>query len=319
MHDAVTTIECATAEEAIAALRQTLTNREHGRRREDRWLWRGQSNSTWDLIPSAFRAGAVLGYETHHAREVTGADLGGIDQHTAEFFAVYEFLHLADKLGLHVPGDTAVFRINDAFAETVGKQVGRKWPPHHILEVMALAQHHGVPTRLLDFSYRYSVAAYFAARGIVDGSKHEKLSIWGIDYDFITKAQYDRGSDSIVRVTVPRAFNRNLHAQHGLFLVDLWAGAEGPDGPLPAGLNHQIAQLAQEAWSSGKIHPSWKPIVKVDVAATVAQDLLDLLALDGYDEAHLMPSFDSVLRELKRRQTAWRAESIVYKVQPNDE
>jgi hypothetical protein len=85
-----------------------------------------------------------------------------------------------------------------------------------------------------------------------------------------------------------------------------------------AGLNHVVAQLAETSWANEEIHPSWKPIVKVEVAANAASEMLELLALDGYEDAHLMPSFDSVIRELERRKKFSGIPNTILKMQPND-
>jgi hypothetical protein len=37
------------------------------------------------------------------------------------------------------------------------------WPPDQLLSLLALAQHHGLPTRLMDWSVNAYIAAYFAA------------------------------------------------------------------------------------------------------------------------------------------------------------
>ncbi len=51
-------------------------------------------------------------------------------------------------------------------------------PPVNEWEVLVAAQHHGVPTRLLDWTYSPLVAAHFATRPA--GTEHDR-AIWRLD------------------------------------------------------------------------------------------------------------------------------------------
>lgn len=42
------------------------------------------------------------------------------------------------------------------------------WPNEKFREVISLAQHYGLPTRFLDWSYDYKSALYFALKDIVE-------------------------------------------------------------------------------------------------------------------------------------------------------
>ena len=99
--------------------------------------FRGQSNASWGLIPSAYRT-------IHLYASDPNFDSGGVAE--AERDTYREFDITADK-------------------ELRGLET---------LERLSRAQHHGVPTRLLDWSSNLSVASFFA----VASSSNIDGSIW---------------------------------------------------------------------------------------------------------------------------------------------
>ncbi|RBI60154.1 FRG domain-containing protein [halophilic archaeon] len=70
------------------------------------------------------------------------------------------------------------------FRQYARQEIDQPESPFHL---MALAQHHGLPTRLLDWTYSPAVAAYFATGGSPDADG----AVWAVDYE----AAHDRLPD----------------------------------------------------------------------------------------------------------------------------
>jgi len=246
-----------------------------------RYIFRGQGDASWGLVPSAFRSGTKLGYESQKFCRVSDGTMGQTwEQGNAELTAVMEFLQLANRVGLDIPIDHKWLREWNPFRNLVGTPpIGTGvWPPQEFYEALALAQHHGVPTRLLDFTYDPLVAAFFAACNPPKNAKD--IAVWSVDIEAILRLV--DAVHEIVIVTVSKEHNKNLSAQKGLFLLD------------------QSGSLWRNSLLD--VSPGGRELVKkYCLPACESANLLSLLGKLSVDRAHLMPSFDGVVRELEAR------------------
>ena len=114
------------------------------------WGFRGQSDSRWNLNPAINRSLFVSG-------EISGFSFGQkLDIRSYEERLLFRFKQEAHQYSQHLPED----------ADLMG------W--------LALMQHHGTPTRLLDWTWSPYVAAYFAFEDDTD-----KAAIWAVDLDWL--------------------------------------------------------------------------------------------------------------------------------------
>lgn len=173
----------------------------------------GHANAAWNLLPTAFRPEPWIeleGFDPSTANE-------GI-RTASELLLLKEFGESLDRVGLPLPGMLRV-HLDSLVAQS---DVSPQWPRGYV-DLAALAQHHRIPTRLLDFTRHGFVATYFAAHpdslhGVENPEQVDDLCVWALDSTFLRLGGRCSGI-WFALAKASRASNPNLHAQSGLFVV----------------------------------------------------------------------------------------------------
>jgi hypothetical protein len=271
------------------------------------WIYRGQANSAWKLTPSAMRPGVLSQFLTLCDPPMVDRPIRSAqEQRDLEEHVVVDFASSVDRQGLAVPGDHQ--RLRDKTLAHLSNDV-TGFPQVDRLGIYALAQHHGIPTRLLDWSRDPRIAAYFAAVEVakLDREKRERpesFSIWALSRRYVDDVA--RARDPFISiVTAPTTTNPNLHLQRALFTLVGYRCKPDPD-PIIIPTVDEILLTPGEA-PSDRTEGWWNfqhrvpPLWKYTVPASQARVLLRFLALDGVCAETIFHGHDGVVRGMRER------------------
>lgn len=267
------------------------------------WGFRGQADATWSLVPTAFRKSTTLGFRPSSQPPTFTFD----SQQHQERRALNDFLFFADRLGLEIPGDGPYFRF-PRFPNHPPKLDISAWPWEAVLEALAIAQHHGVPTRLLDFTYDPMVAVFFSSYSVWNNlgrpnykkklSEEKMIAVWAVNlpliYDSVGEYSANNQIARVILVTAPRAKNSYLHNQEGFFMLDLQADAFN----YPA-LENVINDIQADLVSKRYTQYQSDQIIKLQLSWNYVPELLALLWLEFYNIAKMQPTLDKSVEALK--------------------
>jgi hypothetical protein len=234
------------------------------------WIYRGQGDASWELSTSIERCFAREGIAGNNRAEL-------------EKELVREFRRTYHNYAVHIP------------------------ERERLLEWLSLMQHHGAPTRLLDFTYSIYVAAYFAVekatrdsaiwavsaswamnRGVEAleaAGKHEAQTWYGR-----TEERHEEVGESLlmapprvpsILVLSPYRMNERLRTQKGTFVVP---------GDVTSSFMDNLRAM--------KGHEQKKNLLKIVLPASLRSKAVESLHYMNISRTSLFPGLDGYAQSL---------------------
>jgi hypothetical protein len=181
--------------------------------------------------------------------------------------------------------------------------------PEHLIEWLALMQHHGAPTRLLDFSKSPFIAAYFAFEQC-QPRPERYISIWAININFL-KA---RALDELKKHFPEELKESNYHINENTFKKIFTDNKVSLIFPVePFRMNRRYSLQQSIFVSTGNSYEPFmkqllflsedidKAVIKIELPSIMQKEVLRDLQKMNLNRASLFPDLDGYAASLRHR------------------
>lgn len=271
------------------------------------FIFRGHSSDKYELIPSALRLKAKGIFDNIARKGSLPFDIEYI-QIEDEYRVLRQFYKKCDKEGLYIPN---IDRIRITFNDVIDintSGISETWLPYDLWEIAALAQHYGLPTRLLDWTHDLYVALYFSiedqleSRPLPENTEH--FVLWALD---LPPLSIGPDLNFPFRIIQPIYHgNPNLSAQQGLFTM--WQTKKEvnhlPQGGTTINVNQltnrkPLNTLLQEYANNNEKTYIGPYLKKILLPLDDAKELYKFLIVNGYTAAKIYPGYYGVVHSIK--------------------
>ena len=334
--------KCKTAESFLNELSLTNKNWYEKSDRKCNWIFRGQNNSAYDLIPSIHRNLICLNkFDEIMGDSIPGVPMLGvaisnmiagtsiqskfkdrleliIKNAFIEIKLIDEFLMRANSIGLVVPtlnlfpkqyneinsvdyfyGVLHEYINNFIYIDKEQTSLRENFHPngnnafpyiplveYFFPQATALAQHHGILTRYLDWTTDPLIAAFFSIRGVNSSATQQNICVWALNTKYLRYGTL-KGEVKLHK-RLQRVGLEFLHKQKGLFTE--MVGAESYYYHNAKWPNLEQYLQASNYYEGG--------LVKIELPKSKATDVAHILNNMGVNEYSLMPTYDKVAQSI---------------------
>lgn len=284
------------------------------------YIFRGHSSEHYELIPSALRQNNMSNLyqiKINNEDKTRYLEYQYIEQ---EYYLLKCFYIIASHNGLKVPYIEWIQQriahhsiVNELHAQVLGlypKKIDKSvWILKEMVDIAALAQHYGVLTRLLDWTFDIHVALYFATLGACKNkNKNDFVTIWALNKNYISDYLKTKNDNPLKAVIPPYCDNPNINAQKGI--LTYWEIPINKSDSFPNYNNEKgVDRTALDILCSKNIkQESNKPILyKIIFPAEYALGAFKKLNDLGYNASRLFPGFQGVARQMEEQKYFWES------------
>lgn len=293
----------------------------------DHYIFRGHSTEEYGLLPTALRK--YLVFENEKPVEFSSDEQRKMYVYLAtteysqileEYRLLQDFFNACDKNGLYVPH---IESLRNSFCPGIDVDIlllENPWIPRRYWGLAALAQHHGVKTRLLDWSYDINVALYFATTGVYNDPNekldlmealkgHRKgedcppkhnMELWVLNTDVVMA----KPKQVPLHIIQPRYYNNdNLCAQKGVltYWKSIHPALFKENGKLDLGAvtDRRTLDVQIDSYLRDNNVPEKTYLYRITIPQDAAYDIYSYIEKMGYNASTLFPGYDGVAKYLR--------------------
>lgn len=253
------------------------------------FIFRGQSNEKYSLLPCIFRKEIREKWNKAFYNDTCRIESYS-DQAELECGLLASFYEIANRNGVQLPFIPDSYK-NIFLNDSPFVEITNNWLPPELFELAALAQHYGVPTRLLDWSFSVKVALYFMT---LNTCKHHtqtgeyrssNMVLWALR-TFPIKVNKDFNEK--IHIIVPEySYNPNICAQKGVLVCWNSDTQERMDN-LYMPLDDLLNQKRSTTTRGSSI------LYKILIPSQECYKMLEYLAIDGINASTIFPGHKGV-------------------------